>query len=76
MRHFCGQLSRLGHSSLRGLDREHFLQLVAALPPILLQHLQSGWKGVTDENLKQQARQLEELVPKVSKFSLSPPPPP
>ena len=32
---------------------------------MLLQHLQSGWKGVTEENLKRQARQLEELVPKV-----------
>ena len=65
------QLARLGHSSLRGLDREHFLQLVAALPPVLLQHLQSGWKGATDENLKRQARQLEELVPKVARGNLA-----
>ena len=37
MRFARAQLARLGHSSLRGLDREHFLQLVAAFPPILLQ---------------------------------------
>jgi putative membrane protein len=29
--------SRLAHSSLSGWDREHTLQLLAALPPILLQ---------------------------------------
>jgi hypothetical protein len=36
-------LSRLAHSVMRGKDREHFLQLVAATPPILLQHLRTGW---------------------------------
>jgi hypothetical protein len=36
-------LARLAHTSLRGKDREHFLQLVAATPPILLQHLRAGW---------------------------------
>ena len=31
------QLARLGHASLKGADREHVLQLVAAVPPVLLQ---------------------------------------
>ncbi len=72
----CRQLARLGHGSLRGLDREHFLQLVAAFPPILLQHLQSGWKGwAREENIelrRQADRQLAELVPKVCSASLLP----
>eukprot|EP00291_Cryptomonas_curvata_P027389 CAMPEP_0172207644 /NCGR_PEP_ID=MMETSP1050-20130122/33963_1 /TAXON_ID=233186 /ORGANISM="Cryptomonas curvata, Strain CCAP979/52" /LENGTH=462 /DNA_ID=CAMNT_0012887011 /DNA_START=234 /DNA_END=1619 /DNA_ORIENTATION=+ len=62
------ELARLGHGSLRGLDREHFLQLVAAFPPILLQHLQSGWKGwAKEENIelrRQADRELVDLVPK------------
>lgn len=36
-------LARLAHSVMKGKDREHFLQLVAATPPVLLQHLRSGW---------------------------------
>jgi hypothetical protein len=50
------------------MDREHFLQLTAATPPIILQHLQSGWKGwqrVENVELKRQAdRQLIGMVPK------------
>lgn len=34
------ELARLGHTFLRGYDREHFLALVASFPPLLLQHLQ------------------------------------
>jgi len=34
------ELARLGHTYLRGLDREHYLCLVAAFPPLLMQHLQ------------------------------------
>jgi len=34
------ELARLGHTFLRGLDREHYLALVAAFPPLLMQHLQ------------------------------------
>ena len=34
------EIARLGHTFLRGYDREHFLALVAAFPPLLLQHLQ------------------------------------
>jgi putative membrane protein len=40
--------SRLAHSSLQGWDREHILQLLAALPPILLQHLRQGRAGGSD----------------------------
>jgi len=62
------ELSRFAHSSLRGMDREHFLQLTAATPPIILQHLQSGWKGwqrIENVELKRQAdRQLIGMVPK------------
>ena len=36
------QFSRTAHASLSGWDREHALQLLAAFPPILLQHLRSG----------------------------------
>ena len=36
-------LARLAHGVMRGKDREHFLQLVAATPPILLQYLRTGW---------------------------------
>ena len=72
------QLSRFAHSSLRGLDREHFLQLTAATPPIILQHLQSGWKGwQREENAELKAladRQLIGMVPKVLPPSLPPPP--
>jgi hypothetical protein len=53
---------------MRGMDREHFLQLTAATPPIILQHLQSGWKGwqrLENVELKRQAdRQLIGMVPK------------
>ncbi len=52
------------------MDREHFLQLTAATPPIILQHLQSGWKGwqrIENVELKRQAdRQLIGMVPKAS----------
>lgn len=37
--------SRIAHASLSGWDREHTLQLLAALPPILLQHLRQGRSG-------------------------------
>jgi hypothetical protein len=77
--HSRRQLARLGHGSLRGLDREHFLQLVAAFPPILLQHLQSGWKGwAKEENIelrRQADRELMDLLPKALLQSLCPPPP-
>jgi ion channel-forming bestrophin family protein len=66
------ELARLGHGSLRGLDREHFLQLVAAFPPILLQHLQSGWKGWAKEESMELRRQADrELIGLVSKEDLS-----
>ncbi len=71
------QLARLAHASMRGWDREHFLLLLAAAPPLLLQHLRSGWHGWDKDeaagsgNLcrKCQAdvqRLLDELLPKVA----------
>ncbi len=57
------------------MDREHFLQLTAATPPIILQHLQSGWKGwqrMENAELKRQAdRQLIGMVPKVCYLPLA-----
>ena len=49
--------TRLAHSSLSGWDREHTLQLLAALPPILLQHLRQGRAGGSDMQ-KDALRQL------------------
>ena len=53
------ELARLGHTFLRGYDREHFLALVAAFPSILHQHLQgpevrqtSGHRGLYSEAQK------------------------
>ena len=34
------ELARLGHTFLTGLDRDHYLALVAVFPAFLLQHLQ------------------------------------
>ena len=54
-------LSRLAHGSMRGWDREHFLQLLASATPILYQHLRSGWNG-PDGNIKNMdAQRLSEL---------------
>ena len=54
-------MSRMAHSSLQGWDREHLLQLLAAYPPILLQHLRSG-RVVTGREKR--------LAPRVNKFEL------
>jgi putative membrane protein len=35
------EMSRLAHTNMRGLDREHALMLTAALPTLILNHLQS-----------------------------------
>ena len=35
------EMSRLAHTNMHGLDREHALMLTAALPTLLLNHLQS-----------------------------------
>lgn len=53
------QFSRMAHSSLSGWDREHLLRLLAAFPPILLQHLRSGRAQGTDT----QRNALLELLP-------------
>ena len=53
------EMSRLAHSSLGGWDREHVLQLLAAFPPILLQHLRSGRK----KGSERQKQALLELLP-------------
>ena len=53
------EMSRVAHSSLGGWDREHVLQLLAAFPPILLQHLRSGRKRGSER----QKQALFELLP-------------
>ena len=53
------QFSRMAHSSLSGWDREHLLRLLAAFPPVLLQHLRSGRGAGTDD----QKQALLELLP-------------
>ena len=53
------EMSRMAHSSLTGWDREHFLQLLAAFPAILLQHLRSG-RGKGSEDYK---AALETMLP-------------
>ena len=35
------EMARLAHTNMRGLDREHALMLTAALPTLMLNHLQS-----------------------------------
>jgi ion channel-forming bestrophin family protein len=66
------ELARLAHTSLKGLDREHLLQLIAALPPVLLQHLQSGWKGWGEEgNIELRRQKDRELVDLLSKEDLA-----
>ena len=35
------EMARLAHTNMRGLDREHALMLTAALPALILNHLQS-----------------------------------
>ncbi len=35
------EMARLAHTNMRGLDREHALMLTAALPSLMLNHLQS-----------------------------------
>ena len=53
------EMSRMAHASLTGWDREHFLQLLAAFPAILLQHLRSG-RGKGSEDYK---AALETMLP-------------
>ena len=53
------ECSRLAHTSLVGWDREHVLQLLAAFPPILLQHLRSG----RSKGSERQKQALLELLP-------------
>ncbi len=61
---------------MRGWDREHFLLLLAAAPPLLLQHLRSGWNGWDKDETAGSGdvcrkcqgdvqRLLDELLPKV-----------
>jgi predicted membrane chloride channel (bestrophin family) len=60
-------LARLAHRAMPGKDREHFLQLVAATPPILLHHLRTGWlqngKSPEGYNLDLESL-LQQLLPK------------
>ncbi|EKX47030.1 hypothetical protein GUITHDRAFT_52696, partial [Guillardia theta CCMP2712] len=52
------ELSCIAHSSMRGWDREHLLQLLAAYPVILLHHLRSG----RAQGSKSQKEALKEIL--------------